>query len=112
MGPRVERLLVRLWHLVLARLLRVVVPMLVPYSSHVTPVESLTQHHLVLLVLHLDLSLVITELLEDLPLLLLGQVLTQEELRLLPEELHLRHLIQFLHLVQLLQLQKCLDLSM
>ncbi len=56
-----------------------------------------------MLVLHLDLGLRVAELLEELPLLLLGQVLTQQELGLLPEELHLRHLVDLLHLVQLLQ---------
>jgi hypothetical protein len=74
-------------------------------------VQTLAEHHLVLLVLHLNLGLVVTELLENLPLLLLGQVLAEQELGLLPEELHLGHLIQLLHLMELLELQERLDLG-
>jgi hypothetical protein len=75
---------------------------LVLRKLHVVAVQGLRQHHLVLLVLHLDLSLVVRELLEHFPLLLLGQVLGQKQLGLLSEELHLGHLVQFLHLVKLL----------
>lgn len=79
---------------------------------HVVSVEALAEHHLILLILHLYLGLVIAELLKNLPLLLLSQVLTQKQLCLLPEELHLSHLIQLLHLMKLLKLQESLDLSM
>ena len=84
---------------------------LVLCKLHVVAVQRLWEHHLVLLVLHLDLGLVVGELLEHFPLLLLGQVLREQQLSLLSEELHLGHLVQFLHLVKLLQLQKCLDLG-
>lgn len=66
--------------------------------------QKLAQNHLPLLVLHLNLSLVVTELLEQLPLLALGQVLAQQKLCLLAKKLHLRHLGYFLHLVLLLDI--------
>lgn len=78
--------------------------MLVLRKLHVVAVQGLRQHHLVLLVLHLDLGLVVRELLEYFPLLLLGQVLGQQQLGLLSKKLHLGHLIQFLHLMKLLEL--------
>lgn len=67
--------------------------------SHVVTMQRLIQHDLVLLILHLDLGLVEAELLEQFQLLLLAQVLIQQQLGLLPEELHLSYLVQFLHLV-------------
>ena len=79
---------------------------------HVVSEKALAEHHLILLILHLNLGLVVAELLENLPLLLLSQVLAQKQFSLLSEELHLGHLIQFLHLMKLLKLQESLDLSM
>jgi hypothetical protein len=64
-----------------------------------------TENHLVLLVLHLDLGLVITELLKQFQLLALGEIMTQKQLGLFSKKLHLCDLVYFLHLVQFLEFQ-------
>lgn len=63
-----------------------------------------------MLALYLDLRLVVAELLKQFKLLLLRQILRKKHLCLLPKELHLSHLIQFLHLVELLELLEGLNL--
>ena len=45
---------------------------------HVAAVNAITQHHLILLVLHLYLRLIIAELLKEFKLLLSRQVLREE----------------------------------
>ena len=72
--------------------------------------QTFVKQKLVLLALDLYLGLAVTELLEKLQLLLFSQILREQHLRLLPEKLHLRHLIQFLHLVESLKLHECMDL--
>ena len=47
-------------------------------NLHIVSMKTLTKHHLILLVLHLDLGLVIAELLKHLPLLLLSQILAEK----------------------------------
>ena len=83
---------------------------LVVNHLHIAPMQTLIQHHLVLLALYLNLALIITKLLKQLQLLLFGQVLRKEHFSLLSEELHLCHLVEFLHLVQLLELLEGMDL--
>ena len=77
---------------------------------HIAPMQTLIEHHLVLLALYLNLALIITKLLKQFKLLLFGQVLWKKHFSLLSEELHLCHLVQFLHLVQLLELLEGMDL--
>lgn len=72
---------------------------LVVNHLHIAPMQTLIQHHLVLLALYLNLALIIAKLLKQLQLLLFGQVLRKEHFSLLSEELHLCHLVEFLHLV-------------
>jgi hypothetical protein len=51
---------------------------LIPDHLHIISMQTLRKHHLILLILHLYLRLVVAKLLKYLPLLLLGQVLTQK----------------------------------
>lgn len=55
--------------------------------------QGLVKHYLILLVLHLYLCLIKTELLKKLKLLLLTEVLIKQQFGLLPKELHLCDLI-------------------
>lgn len=63
----VARFLLMTWHII-PRLLEV---------GHIVSMKRLIQHYLVLLVLHLYLSLIETELLKELQLLLLTEILIQ-----------------------------------
>ena len=106
LGLQMRPLPVRRWHL------HKIVDADIDRSPRVCAVLKLSlQVQLKFAILHLQLGLVETELLEELQLQLRSQVLRQKKFSLLLEKLSLRDLIQFLHLVQLLQLHQRFELA-